>query len=138
LDVCKIKFKFFCSLKITTFCRPAWTYHEKRKAWYYHTFLPSQPDLNLRNIKVREELVKVIDYWLKFRDVDGLRIDAVKHFYESETLKDEPMKPEMVDKPLEFESYNHIYTIKQPENYALLSDWRERVNQISKELKKTK
>lgn len=94
--------------------------------------------MNLRSERVRKELENIIDYWLKFRDVDGLRIDAVKHFYESQTLKDEPMRPEMVDKPFEFESLNHIYTIKQPENYALLSDWREQVDQISKELKKTK
>jgi alpha-glucosidase len=69
----------------------AWTYNEKRKAWFYHTFLPEQPDLNMRSPAVREEMRKVIRFWLEEKKVDGLRIDAVKHLFEDTDFKDEPL-----------------------------------------------
>ena len=57
----------------------AWTWSDERKQYYYHQFLPSQPDLNLRNPDVRQELKEVLQFWLR-RKVDGIRIDAVLSF----------------------------------------------------------
>ena len=34
----------------------AWTYDDTRGQYYFHQFLPSQPDLNLRNPAVKTEL----------------------------------------------------------------------------------
>ncbi len=54
----------------------AWTYDEAAGQYYYHAFFDFQPDLNLANPRVREELVKVVDHWLGF-GVSGFRLDAV-------------------------------------------------------------
>jgi glycosidase len=39
------------------------------------------PDLNFDNKKVRSEMIKVGQYWLK-KGLDGFRLDAAKHIYE--------------------------------------------------------
>lgn len=44
--------------------------------WYYHTFSPKQPDLNWENPKLREEIYKMINWWLE-KGVAGFRVDAI-------------------------------------------------------------
>lgn len=41
---------------VSVFNGSAWTYHKQRKQFYFHQFLPSQPDLNYRNPDVRREM----------------------------------------------------------------------------------
>lgn len=55
-----------------------WSYDEKAGAWYYHTFYPNQPDLNVTNPVVQEEIKHIIRFWLQM-GVDGFRVDAVPH-----------------------------------------------------------
>lgn len=80
----------FLYVKVPIIGKSAWTYHDTRKAWYYHTFLPEQPDLNFRCPQVREEVKKVLKFWLQNKKVDGMRIDAIKHLFEDPSFKDEP------------------------------------------------
>ena len=42
-----------------------WQYDEKTGAWYFHRFYRSQPDLNITNASVRDEIVKVMGFWLE-------------------------------------------------------------------------
>lgn len=58
-----------------------WTYNKEAEAFYYHTFYNDQPDLNMTNPTVVEEVKKIIRFWLKF-GVDGFRIDAAPHMIE--------------------------------------------------------
>ena len=104
----------------------AWTWHDSRKQWYYHKFHKSQPDLNLRNENVSQELLDVFDFWLR-RGVDGFRINGVSYLYEDEELRNEPV------------SGNGTYTSGLPENTALLykfrmfiDDWVDTNNASSK------
>src|SRR5439155_13552532 len=53
-----------------------WSYDRTAKAWYYHRFYDFQPDLNYANPAVREELKKIMSFWLQL-GVSGFRIDAV-------------------------------------------------------------
>ncbi len=55
--------------------RETWTFHEQAKAWYYHRFYEFQPDLNYLNPAVREEIKKIMGFWLQL-GVSGFRIDA--------------------------------------------------------------
>src|SRR5919198_102086 len=53
----------------------AWAWDETRGQYYHHTFLDQQPDLNWRNLEVREALLDVVRTWLD-RGVDGFRMDV--------------------------------------------------------------
>ncbi|HEX6497641.1 MAG TPA: alpha-amylase family protein [Micromonosporaceae bacterium] len=58
-----------------------WTYHKQAQAWYYHRFYEFQPDLNYANERVREELKKIMGFWLHL-GVSGFRIDAAPFIIE--------------------------------------------------------
>jgi maltose alpha-D-glucosyltransferase/alpha-amylase len=53
-----------------------WTYDEDVGAYYFHKFYKFQPDLNIANPEVRDEIRKIIGYWLAL-GVSGFRMDAV-------------------------------------------------------------
>lgn len=52
-----------------------WEYDEKAEAFYLHHFYKEQPDLNIGNPKVREEICRIMGFWLEL-GVSGFRIDA--------------------------------------------------------------
>lgn len=52
-----------------------WEYDEKAEAYYLHHFYKEQPDLNIANPAVREEIYKIMGFWLQL-GVSGFRIDA--------------------------------------------------------------
>jgi maltose alpha-D-glucosyltransferase/alpha-amylase len=58
-----------------------WTYDRKAKAWYLHRFYPHQPDLNFANPDVRDEIARIIGFWLQL-GVSGFRVDAVPFLLE--------------------------------------------------------
>ncbi|MBO0703790.1 MAG: maltose alpha-D-glucosyltransferase [Candidatus Dormibacteraeota bacterium] len=58
-----------------------WTWDPVAQAFYWHRFYSHQPDLNFDNPRVREEVLKVVDYWLA-AGVDGLRLDAIPYLFE--------------------------------------------------------
>ena len=76
---------------ISVFGGSAWTYDNTRKQYYLHQFHKEQPDLNLRNDEVKEELKKVLKFWLD-KGVDGFRVNATQFLLEDESFKDEPEK----------------------------------------------
>ncbi|MFB6130569.1 MAG: alpha-amylase family glycosyl hydrolase [Salinigranum sp.] len=52
-----------------------WTYDEVADAYYYHRFYRFQPDLNVANPAVREEIHDILRFWLDV-GVSGFRVDA--------------------------------------------------------------
>ncbi|MCA2213477.1 alpha-amylase family protein [Jidongwangia harbinensis] len=59
-----------------------WTYDRTAKAWYYHRFYKFQPDLNITNPEVREEIKRICSFWLQL-GVSGFRMDAVPFIIEA-------------------------------------------------------
>lgn len=59
-----------------------WEKDEKSGQWYQHSFYPHQPDLNVANPAVRDEIAKVIGFWLEL-GVSGFRVDAVPFLLEA-------------------------------------------------------
>ena len=60
-----------------------WAWDPVSKAYYWHRFFSHQPDLNYDNPLVREEMWKVMKFWLEM-GVDGFRLDAVPYLVERE------------------------------------------------------
>lgn len=58
-----------------------WTYDEVAGEWYFHRFFSFQPDLNIENPAVREEIRKIVGFWLQL-GVSGFRVDAVPYLIE--------------------------------------------------------
>ena len=58
-----------------------WTWDAAAGQYYWHRFYPSQPDLNYDNPAVRDEMKRILRYWLDL-GVDGFRVDAVPYLYE--------------------------------------------------------
>ena len=58
-----------------------WSQDEASGQWYQHSFYEHQPDLNIANPAVRDELARVIGYWLQL-GVSGFRVDAVPFLLE--------------------------------------------------------
>jgi maltose alpha-D-glucosyltransferase / alpha-amylase len=60
-----------------------WSWDTVARRYFWHRFYSHQPDLNYDNPKVRQEILKVIEYWLE-RGIDGFRVDAVPFLFERE------------------------------------------------------
>lgn len=71
-----------------------WEWEPRTEQYYLHSFYRHQPDLNLANPKVRDEISKIVAFWLAL-GVSGFRIDAVPFLLEG------PGAPSVVD-PHEF------------------------------------
>jgi maltose alpha-D-glucosyltransferase/alpha-amylase len=58
-----------------------WAWDERAEQWYLHRFYSHQPDLNVANAAVRDELAQVIGYWIQ-QGLAGFRVDAVPFLLE--------------------------------------------------------
>jgi maltose alpha-D-glucosyltransferase / alpha-amylase len=58
-----------------------WTRAAEVREYYFHRFYEFQPDLNMENPEVREEVRRVIGFWLAL-GVAGFRLDAVPFILE--------------------------------------------------------
>ncbi|NPV58800.1 MAG: DUF3459 domain-containing protein [Actinobacteria bacterium] len=97
----------------------AWEWDEATGQYYYHAFLPFQPDLNWRNPEVREALFGAVKSWLE-RGVDGFRLDLINFLYEDELLRDNPRKPGL--RPYDWQ--RHLYDRSRPESVELVRELR--------------
>jgi maltose alpha-D-glucosyltransferase / alpha-amylase len=53
-----------------------WDFDRRAGQWYFHRFYKHQPDLNTWNPYVRQEIQKIMGFWLQL-GVSGFRMDAV-------------------------------------------------------------
>src|SRR5438445_13688369 len=60
-----------------------WTWDHVAGAYYWHRFYSHQPDLNFDNPKVKESVLKAMDFWLD-GGIDGMRLDAIPYLFERE------------------------------------------------------
>jgi len=65
-----------------------WTQDKATGEWYLHMFAKHQPDLNVANPKVRDEIAKSMGFWLQM-GLDGFRLDAVPFFLELQGVSKE-------------------------------------------------
>ena len=65
-----------------------WTYDKQAEAYYFHRFYDHQADLNIANPAVRQEIYKVMGFWLQL-GVSGFRIDAAPFLIELRGIKEQ-------------------------------------------------
>ena len=70
---------------LSTFEGGAWEYVPEVDEYYLHVFTKGQPDLNMDNPKVREEVKNVMKFWLDM-GVDGFREDVITYISKREGL----------------------------------------------------
>jgi alpha-glucosidase len=101
---------------LSVFGGGAWTWEPRRRQYYLHHFLPSQPQLNLRNPAVWDALFDAASFWLD-RGVDGFRLDAVDYMIHDAQLRDNPARPpaggQTPVKP--FKLQHHVHDMLRPE-----------------------
>lgn len=96
---------------LSVFGGSAWTLHRASGQYYFHAFLPQQPDLNLRNPEVRAALADNLRYWLR-RGAAGIRIDAADMLLEDKLLRDNPPNP-------------HFHRTDAPDNAVIQEQTRD-------------
>ncbi|PKD16228.1 trehalose synthase [Salegentibacter salinarum] len=139
-----------------------WKYDRKAKAWYYHTFFPHQPDLNISNPDVQKEIFRIMHFWLKL-GVSGFRMDAAPHMFTEKGQVDfqedpheifrnfrefvETQKPDAIllaEVDIEPENYQNFFGDEDQmhmlfnfyvNNYLFLSLAREEATPVAKALK---
>ncbi len=58
-----------------------WAFDEEAGQWYMHSFYSHQPDLNVANAEVRDEIAETVGFWLQ-QGLSGFRVDAVPFLIE--------------------------------------------------------
>jgi alpha-glucosidase len=114
---------------LAVFGGSAWAWEPRRRQYYLHHFLASQPSLNLRHEPVVDALLAAADFWLA-RGVDGFRLDAVDFLLHDPALRDNPPCPPaggvIPAKP--FALQRHLRDMAQDELPLLLRRLRARAD----------
>lgn len=103
----------------------AWRWHHKKQAYYLHSFLPAQPDLNWRNPAVEKAAFTILDFWLA-RGIDGFRFDVINLLYKDQHLQNNPLRFGGIGRPYEWQQHRHDRN--QPETHTFLQRLRRHLD----------
>ncbi len=73
---------------VSKFGGSAWQYVEEFDQYYLHLFDVTQGDLNWENEAVRQEIYKVVNFWLE-KGVKGFRLDVINLISKPEVFEDD-------------------------------------------------
>jgi alpha-glucosidase len=108
---------------LSNFGGPAWTFDQETGQYYYHAFLPEQPDLNWRNPDVVDAMLDVLRFWLD-RGVDGFRVDVIWHLIKDDEFRDNPSNPDWSPDDNPFHRVVPLYTTDRPEVHDVITRMR--------------
>jgi len=109
---------------LSVFGGVAWTYEDRRKQYYLHSFLKEQPDLNWRNPQVRSAMLGALEFWLQ-RGVDGFRLDVAHFIMKDPTLRDNPVNPGDTSPTRGLYDYQvHIHDKGHPDVHGVFREMR--------------
>jgi alpha-glucosidase len=112
----------------------AWQWDTRRRQYYLHNFLTSQPDLNFHDPAVQDAVLDCVKFWLDF-GVDGYRLDVVNFYFHDKQLRDNPARGEPDGSDPAVPATNpyawqwHRFDKSQPENLAFLRRLRALLDQ---------
>jgi oligo-1,6-glucosidase len=73
------------------FMTSAWEFDQKTGQYYLHMFSKEQADLNWRNAEMKEEIFRMMRFWLG-KGVDAFRMDMANYLMKAESLPDAPRR----------------------------------------------
>lgn len=103
------------------FSGSAWEYDEATGEYFLHLFSKKQPDLNWENEKLRDEIYKMMTWWLD-KGIDGFRMDVINFISKVPNLPD----AEIVHPDRPFQG-GHKYFMNGPRIHEFLHEMHERV-----------
>ena len=118
---------------LSVFGGSAWQWDTRRRQYYLHNFLSSQPDLNFHNPAVQDALLDAVEFWLEL-GVDGYRLDAINFCFHDAALRDNPGRgAPLIEDPTAPSSnpyswQHHRYDKSQPEALGFLRRLRSLVD----------
>ncbi|MBC3871612.1 alpha-glucosidase [Undibacterium oligocarboniphilum] len=117
---------------LSVFGGSAWQWDARRRQYYLHNFLVSQPDLNFHHPDVQQAHLDSMRFWLE-RGVDGFRLDACNFHFHDRSLRSNPPALNRDTKTVQdnnpYGMQAHIYDKTQPENLAFLEKIRSLLNE---------
>ena len=108
---------------LSNFGGSGWQFDEGTRQYYYHAFLPEQPDLNWRNPEVIEAMLGVLRFWLE-RGVNGFRVDVIWHLMKDAEFRDNPPNPTWTPDGNPFHEFLPVYTSDRPEVHDVIARMR--------------
>ena len=119
---------------LSVFGGPAWHWDSRRRQYFLHNFLASQPDLNFHNRDVQDALLGEVRFWLD-RGVDGFRLDTANFYVHDAELRDNPVLPNekrSEQNAARSDPYNfqdHVYDRNRPETLDFMRRLRSLVDE---------
>jgi len=117
---------------LSVFGGSSWQWDGRRRQYYLHNFLASQPDLNFHQPAVQQAHLDNMRFWLA-RGVDGFRLDAcIFHFHDPQLRSNPPAarrNSTTVDGSNPFGMQAHVYDNTRPENLAFMARLRLLLNE---------
>ena len=110
---------------LSFFGGPGWEWEPRRRQFYFHTFLPEQPDLNWRQGAVEAAQWQMVRGWLD-RGVDGFRLDVFNAFLKHPELLANPV----VDGDSPWDRQEHRYDRDAPDLPELIGRFRAIVDEV--------
>lgn len=101
------------------FSGSAWNYYPQRDEWALHLFSKKQMDLNWENLKVRNSLYDITNWWLE-KGVDGFRLDVISFISKQDGLPD---GHELIGTLMGFKGVEHYFY--GPRLHEFLHEFRE-------------
>ena len=114
---------------LSIFGGSAWQWDTRRRQYYLHNFLASQPDLNFHCAAVQDEVLASVQFWLDL-GIDGLRLDVVNFYFHDRQLRSNPSRGEPDGSDPAVTAVNpygwqwHVHDKSQPENLVFLKKLR--------------
>jgi alpha-glucosidase len=114
---------------LSEFGGSAWEFDVTSGQYYYHAFLPCQPDLNWRNQQLRAAMFEVMRFWLR-RGVDGFRVDVLWHLLKDAQFRDNPTNPDFKEGDPPYRRLIPSHTTDLPEVHDVVAALRNVIDEF--------
>jgi alpha-glucosidase len=104
---------------VSVFGGSAWRWDAERRQYYFHSFFSSQPDLNMHDPAVQQQVLAEMRFWLDM-GVTGFRFDACNHIFQDQLLRDNPPREDTGAALHPYGFQLHVYDQARPEMLPFL------------------